>query len=70
MEIPSLKNPFARRKKGNRLVASFARQMGEEGFDKEPLVLKLIFGICHDTNYKIRMDGVLFLKDYLQNSNV
>lgn len=44
---------------------SFAKQISEAGFDKEPSVLKLVLAICHDNNYKIRMDGVLFLKDYL-----
>jgi hypothetical protein len=24
-------------------------------------------GICHDNNYKIRTDGVLFFKEYLKN---
>jgi hypothetical protein len=65
MDMPSLKNPLPKRKKGNRLLISFAKQIGEPGFDKEPSVLKLVQGICHDNNYKIRMDGVLFFKDYL-----
>lgn len=70
MEIPSLKNPFPKRKRGNRLALSFARQVGEAGFDKEPMVLKLVFGIMNDNNYKIRMDGMLFLKDYLRLGSV
>lgn len=70
MEIPSLKNPFLKRKRGNKLALSFARQVGEIGFDKEPMVLKLIFGILHDNNYKIRMDGMLFIKDYLRIESV
>ncbi len=63
--MPSLKNPLPKRKKGNRLLITFAKQIGEVGFDKEPAVLKLLQGICHDNNYKIRLDGVLFFKDYL-----
>lgn len=70
MELPGLKSPFPKRKRGNRLVSSFAKQVGEEGFDKEPMIIKIILGICHDNNYKIRMDGVLFLKEYLQNERV
>jgi hypothetical protein len=66
MDMPSLKNPVPKRKKGNRLLISFAKQIGEAGFDKEPAVLKLVQGICHDNNYKIRLDGAQFLKDYLQ----
>jgi hypothetical protein len=57
MDMPSLKNPVPKRKKGNRLLISFAKQIGEAGFDKEPAVLKLVQGICHDNNYKIRLDG-------------
>ena len=68
MEIPSLKNPFAKRKRGNRLITNLALKVGESGFDKEHLILKLTLGICNDNNYKIRMDGVLFLKQYLINS--
>ena len=70
MEIPTLKNPFVKRKRGNRLALSFARQVGEVGFDKEPMVLKLLYGILHDNNYKIRMDGMLFLKEYLNKESV
>jgi len=25
-----------------------------------------VLAICHDNNYKIRMDGVLFFKEYLK----
>jgi hypothetical protein len=70
MDIPSLKNPFLKRKRGNKLALSFARQVGEGGFDKEPMVLKIVFAILHDNNYKIRMDGILFLKDYLKLEKV
>ena len=42
-----------------------AKRLGESGMDMEPIILKLILAICHDTNYKIRMDGILFFKDYL-----
>lgn len=49
---------------------SLARQIGEAGLDREPAVLKLVLAICHDNNYKIRMDGALFFKDYFrQGSN-
>jgi hypothetical protein len=27
----------------------------------------LVLGICHDNNYKIRLDGILFFKDYLKD---
>ncbi len=65
--MPAPKNPLQKRKRGNRLVISLTKKVGEPGIDKEPLIMKLIASICHDTNYKIRMDGVLFFKEYLQN---
>jgi len=34
------------------------------------MILKLMIGLCHDTNYKIRMDGVLFLKEYLLKEGI
>jgi predicted DNA-binding protein len=64
-EMIVLKNPFPKRKRGNRLVTSLAKRLGEPGIDKEPLIMKLVLGICHDTNYKIRMDGIMFFKEYL-----
>ena len=51
-------------------MCSFARQVGEAGFDKEPMVIKIIMEICNNNNYKIRMDGVLFFKEDLQNEMV
>lgn len=42
-----------------------AKRLGEKGFDYENILLKLILAICHDTNYKIRLDGIKFLKEYL-----
>lgn len=70
VDMPSLKNPFPKRKRGNRLVISFAKQLGEIGFNQEPMVLKLIIAILHDNNYKIRLDGILFLKEYLKIESV
>lgn len=65
MDLPSLKNQYAKRKRGNKIISSFARQVGETGFDLEPNLLKIILAICHDNNYKIRLDGAIFLKEYL-----
>ena len=66
-DIPGLKNPSAKRKRGNRLVFSVAKHLGEDAFDKDPLIMQLILNICHDTNYKMRRDGVIFLKEYFQH---
>jgi hypothetical protein len=61
--IPSLKNPLPKRKLGNRLVFAVAKNVGEEGLDKNPNIMKLVM---HDNNYKIRRDGVIFLRDYIK----
>lgn len=54
------------RKLGNRLLTSLAKSCGEEGFDADIKVLKQVVALCSDTNYKIRMDGAVFMKEYLQ----
>ena len=53
------------RKLGNRLLTSLAKSCGEEGFDTDIKVLKSVVALCGDTNYKIRMDGAVFMKEYL-----
>lgn len=35
-DIPSPKNPLAKRQRGNRLVFCVAKHLGEENFDKDP----------------------------------
>ena len=67
-DLPSLKNSFQKRKHGIRLLLAVAKSMGEDGFDSDPQVMKLILAICHDNNYKIRRDGVLFFRDYFQEN--
>ena len=42
-----------------------AKNVGEEGFDKNPTIMNLVLSIMHDNNYKIRRDGVIFMKEYL-----
>lgn len=63
--IPGLKNPLPKRKRGNRLVFAMCKNIGEENLDKDPKFVKLMLSICHDNNYKIRRDGVLFLREYI-----
>ena len=53
------------RKLGNRLLTSLAKRGGEEGFDADIKVLKQVVALFSDTNYKIRMDGAVFMKEYL-----
>jgi hypothetical protein len=65
-DLPGLKHPFPKRKRGNRLVFCVIKNVGEEGFNKEPLFNKLLMSICGDNNYKIRRDGCIFLKEYFK----
>ena len=53
------------RKLGNRLLKSLAKSCGEESFDTDVKVLKSVVALCSDTYYKIRMDGAIFMKEYL-----
>ena len=65
-DMPGLKNPFAKRKRGNRLIFAVAKNVGENGINGDPQLLKSINNICSDNNYKIRRDGVLFFKEYFK----
>lgn len=65
-DLPGLKHPFPKRKRGNRLVFSVIKNVGEKGFNNEPLFNKLLMSICGDNNYKIRRDGCIFLKEYFK----
>lgn len=67
-DMPGLKNSFAKRKRGTKLILMVAQNVGEEGMEFEPLLMKIIRQICGDNNYKFRRDGVLFLKDYFTSN--
>ena len=64
--MPGLKNPFARRKRGTKLILGVAKHVGEEGMDYDATLMKIVRQICGDNNYKFRRDGVIFLKEYFQ----
>lgn len=64
--VAALKNPLPKRKLGNRLIFAVAKNVGEEGLDKNPTIMKLVSQVMHDNNYKIRRDGVIFLRDYMK----
>ena len=58
------KSPQEHRKIGNRILFAVAMEIGEEGFDKTPAYVGLLENVLHDSNYKLRIDGVIFLKEY------
>ena len=43
-----------------------AKNVGEEAMDEEPIIIRLILAMCQDTNYQIRTEGAIFMKEYLQ----
>ena len=49
---------------GNLILFSMAIELGEAAMDKEPQLPRLMQGVFHDNNYKLRRAGVLFLKEY------
>ncbi len=65
-DVPSSKNQLPKRQLGNKLIFGVARSLGEEGFEKDPCLNKVVMNICTDTNHHIRRDGVIFLKEYLK----
>lgn len=34
--------------------------------NEEPMIVRLVLGMCQDTNYQIRTEGAIFMKEYLQ----
>ncbi len=51
-DMPGLKNPLRKRKRGFRLMLGVAKSVGEDGMDAEPALVKAIEAICSDNNYK------------------
>ena len=43
------------------------KNIGEKSLDKVPIVIQTLSSICQDMNYKIRLDGVMWIKDILLN---
>ena len=68
-EMPSPKNPLARRMLGNRLVTTVAMNLSEESHEEEPVVFRLVMSMCQDTNYTVRRDGGIFFKEYLKKNH-
>jgi hypothetical protein len=63
------KSNFTKRKLGNRLLTSLIKQCGEDVFEEDRTVLRLLIAICCDTNYLIRMDGAIFFREYFKENH-
>ena len=68
-EMPSPKNPVARRTLGNRLVTTIAMNLSEESHEEEPVVFRLVMSMCQDTNYTVRREGGIFFREYLKKNS-
>ena len=64
-DLPNPKNQMTKRKLGNRLFSGIGQNIGEKSLGQVKVVIQQLQDICQDMNYKIRMDGVLWIKDYL-----
>jgi hypothetical protein len=54
VDLPSLKQQYPWRKVGFEMFCYLADAKGEEGFKYDPIILKILTGMCSDTNWKIR----------------
>ena len=61
------KSPIESRKVGNRILFSIAANIGEEGLDKEYAYIKMMRAVFNENNFKLRIDGIVFLKNYFNN---
>ena len=68
-DMMGLKHPLPKRKTANRILLAVCKNLGETAFDKEPSIIKLAMSLCDDNNYKIRRDGVIFLKEYFREGD-
>lgn len=46
---------------------SIAANIGEKGLDKEYAYVKMMKSVFIENNFKLRIDGIVFLKEYFNN---
>jgi hypothetical protein len=65
-ELIDRKSKFERRKLGHRLLFKLVMNCGEAALDENKTVLRMVLQVCGDPNYKFRMDGAIFFREYLE----
>lgn len=50
-------------------MSSLILSCGEQALNKDKGILRLMMGVCGDSNFKIRTDGAIFLKEYIQKNH-
>lgn len=68
-ELTDRKSKFDRRKLGIRLLSSLILNCGEQALNQDKSILRLILGVCGDSNFKIRTDGAIFLKEFIKKNH-
>jgi hypothetical protein len=63
-ELLNNKSPIEHRKVGNRILFAIAANIGEQGLNDEPTYVKLMKSVFVESNFKLRIDGIMFLKKY------
>lgn len=63
------KNPIEHRKVGNRILFAIAANIGETGLGSEVAYVKMMKQVFNESNFKLRIDGIKFLKTYFNNYN-
>ena len=48
------------------MFCALADAKGEDGFKTEPHILRVVLGMCTDTNWVVRRTGATFLYNYLK----
>lgn len=61
------KSPIENRKVGNRILFSIAANIGEKGLDEEYAYVKMMKSVFIENNFKLRIDGIVFLKNYFNS---
>lgn len=55
---------------GNKILISICHKIGEAGLDQCPSYVKLLKLVFIETNYKLRIDGIMFLKNYFKTCDI
>ena len=55
---------------GNRILFSICSNIGEQGLDNEQAYVKMMKSVFIETNFKLRRDGIIFMKDYFKEQDM
>jgi hypothetical protein len=67
-QMTDRKSAFSQRKLGIRLLGCLIKRCGEAAMDEDPLIRKILMQLCRDSNYKIKMEAAIILKEYLSGN--